>query len=159
MSARRGVRSAGLLLWRRGAAGLEVLLGHPGGPLFARRDAGVWSVPKGEHAPDEAPLAAALREFAEELGLGVPPGEPVALGEVVLQSGKTVAVWALEADLEVGAIVSSPFTMQWPPRSGREQSFPELDRAQWFGLEEAAVRLTPSQVPFLARLAAHASSA
>ena len=150
-----GVRSAGLLLWRRGPDGVQVLLGHPGGPLFARRDEGVWSVPKGEHPPDEPPLAAARREFAEELGAPAPDGEPVPLGEVRLRSGKVVAVWAQEGDLDVsGPLVSSPFEMEWPPRSGRVQSFPELDRAAWCGLDEAQALLTASQRPFVDRLRA-----
>ena len=150
-----GVRSAGLLLWRPADAGVEVLLGHPGGPLFARKDDGVWSIPKGEHPPEEDPLTAARREFAEELGQDAPDGEPVALGEVRLRSGKVVAVWAQEADLDVsGTLVSSPFEMEWPPRSGQRQSFPELDRVAWVGLDRARTALTRSQVPFVDRLVA-----
>ena len=146
-------RSAGLLLWRR-APHVEVLLGHPGGPLFARKDEGVWSVPKGEYAPDEEPLAAAYREFAEELGVAPPDGEPVHLGEVRLRSGKVVTAWAQPGDLDVREIRSNLFALEWPPRSGRVQEFPELDRAQWFDLHAARVRIAPAQVPFLDRLAA-----
>ena len=146
-------RSAGLLLWRR-RDGLEVLLGHPGGPLFAGRDEGVWSIPKGEYLPDEEPLAAAYREFAEEIGVAPPDGEPVHLGEVRQRSGKVVTVWAQEGDLDVSEISSNLFTMQWPPRSGRVQEFPELDRAAWLDLETARPKLAPAQVAFLDRLQA-----
>ena len=146
-------RSAGLLLWRR-APELEVLLGHPGGPLFAGKDEGVWSVPKGEYGPDEEPLAAAYREFVEEIGLAPPDGEPVPLGEVTLRSGKRVVAWAQQGDLDVAEIRSNLFRMEWPPRSRQVREFPELDRAQWFGLPEARRRLAPRQVPFLDRLTA-----
>ncbi len=145
-------RSAGLLLWRRVGGGLEVLLGHPGGPLYARKDDGVWSVPKGEREPDEPALAAAYREFAEELGQPAPDGDPTSLGEVRLRSGKVVEIWSLEGTLDVTEVVSSPFQMVWPPRSGRVQSFPELDRAAWFPTAQAVVKLTVSQRPFLDRL-------
>ncbi len=147
-------RSAGLLLWRRGPVGVEVLLGHPGGPLFARRDDGVWSMPKGEYLGDEEPLWAAYREFAEEIGAAPPAGEPVPLGEVRLRSGKLVTGWALEGDLDVTALMSNLFTVQWPPRSGRFQQFPELDRAQWFDLATARRKISPGQLPLLDRLAA-----
>ena len=145
-------RSAGLLLWRRRPAGVEVLLGHPGGPLFARRDDAVWSIPKGEYLEDEQPLAAAYREFTEETGLAPPAGDPVPLGEVRLRSGKLVVAWALEGDLDVTAVVSNLFTMHWPPRSGRFQRFPELDRAQWFDLPTARRKISPGQLPLLDRL-------
>lgn len=147
-------RSAGLLLWRRGPAGVEVLLGHPGGPLFTRRDDGVWSIPKGEYLDDEQPLAAAYREFTEETGVAPADGDPVPLGEVRLRSGKLVTAWALEGDLDVTAVVSNTFTMQWPPRSGRFAPFPELDRAQWFDLATAHRKISPGQLPLLDRLAA-----
>jgi len=147
-------RSAGLLLWRRVDGARQVLLGHPGGPLFARRDEGVWSIPKGEHGPGEVPLDAAYREFTEETGLAPPAGEPVALGEVRLRSGKVVTAWAVEGDLDVTQVRSGPFEMTWPPRSGRVQSFPELDRAAWFDLDTARSKLTPGQVPLLDRFAA-----
>lgn len=145
--------SAGLLLWRVRDGVREVLLGHPGGPLYARRDDGCWSVPKGEHSPDEAPLDAARREFAEELGLPAPPGEPVPLGEVALRGhSKTVRVWALEADLDLAGFRPGTFDLEWPPRSGNHRAFPEIDRVAWLDLPTAAVKLTASQRPFLDRL-------
>jgi predicted NUDIX family NTP pyrophosphohydrolase len=147
-------RSAGLLLWRRGPDGPEVLLGHPGGPLFAKKDEGVWSIPKGEHEPDEQPLAAAYREFAEEIGSAPPDGDPTPLGETRLRSGKLVTAWALEGDLDPSRVVSNLFRMEWPPRSGRVQEFPELDRAAWFDVETARRKLGPGQVPLLERFAA-----
>ena len=125
---------------------------HPGGPLWARRDAGVWSIPKGEYGEDEDPLQAARREFAEELGSPAPDGEPLALGEIRQKSGKWVIAWALAGDLDAERITSNTFTMQWPPRSGRLQEFPEVDRAQWFGLDEARAKLNPAQVALLDRL-------
>ena len=142
-------RSAGILLWRRATDGPQVLLGHPGGPLFARKDDGVWGIPKGEYGDDEQPLAAAYREFAEEVGVAPPAGEPLPLGEARLRSGKLVTAWALEGDLDPEAMVSNLFTMQWPPRSGRVQEFPELDRAQWFDLPAARRKIAPGQVPLL----------
>lgn len=146
--------SAGLLLWRRRADGVvEVLLGHPGGPLFARRDDGHWSVPKGEYdAAEEEPLAAARREFAEELGVPAPPGDPVPLGEARQTSGKVNRVWALEGDLDVSQVTSNLFSMEWPPRSGATRQFPELDRAAWFTLAAAEAKVFASQRPFLDRL-------
>ncbi len=146
--------SAGLLLWRRRDGEVEVLLAHPGGPLFARKDDGVWSVPKGEHGPEEEPLDAARREYAEELGLPAPDVEPVPLGSVTLRSGKVVTAWALEADPDLTGFDPGTFEMEWPPRSGRRQAFPEVDRVAWFGLSEAAVKLAERQVPFLSRLPA-----
>lgn len=146
-------RSAGLLLWRR-APDLQVLLGHPGGPLFAAKDDGVWSIPKGEYSGDEEPLAAAHREFAEETGMAPPDGEAVPLGEVRLRSGKLVTVWAVEGDVDAAAVRSNLFTMQWPPRSGRLQQFPELDRAAWLTPAAARCKLAPGQLPFLDRLVA-----
>jgi predicted NUDIX family NTP pyrophosphohydrolase len=145
--------SAGILLHRTGTAGtVEVLLVHPGGPLWARRDAGAWSIPKGELEPGEDPLAAARREFAEELGLPVPAGEAVALGEVTQRSGKVVHAWAVQGDIDAAAIRSNTFTMQWPPRSGGIQEFAEIDRAEWFGLDEARGRILPAQAELLTRL-------
>ena len=152
MSARTA-RSAGIVLHRGHGDGLEVLLVHPGGPVWARRDAGVWSIPKGEYGDDEDPLAAARREFAEELGTPAPDGEALELGEVRQKSGKRVRAWALAGDLDAEQIQSNTFSMQWPPRSGRIQEFPEVDRAQWFGLDEAREKLNPAQVEFLDRLA------
>jgi predicted NUDIX family NTP pyrophosphohydrolase len=141
-----------MLLYRKRDGALEVLLVHPGGPLWARRDAGAWSVPKGEYEASEDALAAARREFAEEIGVAPPDGQPVALGEVRQKSGKVVAAWALEADLDVASIVSNTFELEWPPRSGRIQEFPEVDRAQWFALLEAGEKINPAQVTLLQRL-------
>jgi predicted NUDIX family NTP pyrophosphohydrolase len=148
----RSARSAGILLYRRRDDRLEVLLVHPGGPLWARRDAGVWSIPKGEYGDDEEPLAAARREFAEELGTPAPDGEALELGEIRQKSGKRVRAWALSGDLDAEQIQSNTFAMQWPPRSGRMEEFPEVDRAQWFGLVEAREKLNPAQVALLDRL-------
>lgn len=146
-------RSAGILLHRRVGGELEVLLVHPGGPLWAKRDAGAWSIPKGEYDDEEEPQVAARREFAEELGVDPPAGELADLGEVRQKSGKLVRAWALAGDLEVKAIHSNTFTMQWPPRSGRIREFPEVDRAAWFGLAEAREKLNPAQAALLDRLA------
>jgi predicted NUDIX family NTP pyrophosphohydrolase len=152
--------SAGILLYRyppgspvTGDAEPEVLLVHPGGPMWARRDLGAWSIPKGEVDPGEEHLAAARREFAEETGSPVPEGEPVALGEVRLKSGKRIVAWALAGDFDAAGVVSNSFEMQWPPRSGRIQSFPEIDRAQWFSPHDARARLNPAQAAFVDRLA------
>ncbi|MFJ2720940.1 NUDIX domain-containing protein [Streptomyces sp. NPDC087437] len=155
MSARRGRRSAGLLLYRRSGDGLEVLLGHMGGPFFARREAGAWTVPKGEYDPEEPAWEAARREFREELGLPPPGGEAVPLGEVRQTNGKTVTAWAIEGDLDLAAIVPGTFTMEWPPRSGRTQEFPELDRVAWLGLDRAREVIVTAQTAFLDRLAEH----
>jgi predicted NUDIX family NTP pyrophosphohydrolase len=129
-----------------------VLLVHPGGPVWARRDAGAWSIPKGEYGDDEDPLAAARREFAEELGSPAPAGEPLALGEIRQKSGKRVVAWALEGDLDAGAIRSDTFEMQWPPRSGQTREFPEVDRAAWLAPELARIKLNPAQAAFVDRL-------
>lgn len=146
--------SAGLLLWRRRGDVVEVLLGHPGGPFFARKDDGSWSVPKGEYDQGEEPLAAAYREFTEELGIAPPPGEAIPLGNAKAGS-KVNSVWALEGDLDVSAAQSNTFTMEWPPRSGRQQEFPEIDRVDWFDLATARVKIFAAQQPFLDRLADH----
>jgi predicted NUDIX family NTP pyrophosphohydrolase len=148
-------RSAGILLFRRGGAGPEVLLVHPGGPFWARKDHGSWSIPKGEYGDDEAPLHCARREFAEETGTVLPEGELVELGEVRQSGGKRVVAWAAEGDLDPGTVRSNTFEMEWPPRSGRTQEFPEIDRAGWFGLDEAGERLLAAQTPFLDRLREH----
>jgi predicted NUDIX family NTP pyrophosphohydrolase len=145
-------RSAGLLLHRRRDGGLEVLLVHPGGPAWARRDIGAWSIPKGEYRPDEDPLAAARREFAEELGSPPPHGDPVDLGEVRQKSGKYVRAWSLEADFDASSITSNTFPFQWPPRSGKWIQIPEVDRAEWFGLVEAREKINPAQVALIDRL-------
>ena len=146
--------SAGLLLYRHGDGGLEVLLVHPGGPVWARRDLGAWSVPKGEYVEgEEEPLAAARREFAEELGTPPPEGETTDLGEVRQKSGKRVRAWGIAGELVAERITSNTFAMQWPPRSGRMQEFPEVDRAEWFPVAEARERINPAQAAFLDRLA------
>ncbi len=148
-------RSAGILLFRRTGAVTELLLVHPGGPYWARRDEGAWSIPKGEHADGEDGLACAHREFEEETGTAPPPGELVALGEVRQRSGKRVSAWAAEGDLDPAAVRSNTFTVEWPPRSGRTEAFPEVDRAGWFGAEEARRRLVPAQAAFVDRLLEH----
>ncbi|GAA4867698.1 NUDIX domain-containing protein [Pseudonocardia benzenivorans] len=150
-------RSAGILVHRTGPDGPQVLLGHMGGPFWARKDAHAWSIPKGEHGDDEEPRAAALREFAEELGSPPAEGELVDLG-TVRGSGKVVAAFAVAGDLDADAIVSNTFELEWPPRSGRVQEFPEIDRAAWFSLAEAREKIVKTQLPFLDRLAASVSS-
>ena len=146
-------RSAGILLYRRAANDLEVLLVHPGGPFWTRRDAGAWSIPKGEYEPEDDPLAAARREFEEELGSAPPGTEPLELGEVRQTSGKLVRAWALEGDLDATAAFSNTFTVEWPPRSGQMREFPEVDRAEWFTLAAAREKINPAQAAFLDRLA------
>jgi predicted NUDIX family NTP pyrophosphohydrolase len=141
-------RSAGLLPFRRGPGGLEVLLVHPGGPFWARRDEGAWSLPKGEIEPGEEPLAAAQREVEEETGFRL-GGPAIPLGEVTQRGGKRVVAWAVECELDPAAIRSASFVLEWPPRSGHVREFPEVDRAAWFGLAEARRRLLASQAPFL----------
>lgn len=148
-------RSAGILLYRRAGEDAEVLLGHMGGPFWARKDAGAWSVPKGEYGPDEEPLAAARREFEEELGLPAPDGEPAELGALKQSGGKVVTVWAIEGDLDPGAITPGTFQLEWPRGSGRMREFPEVDRVAWFGLAKAREKLVAGQRLFLDRLAAH----
>jgi predicted NUDIX family NTP pyrophosphohydrolase len=145
-------RSAGILLYRRSESGLEVLLVHPGGPFWSRRDAGAWSIPKGEIDEGEDPLACALREFEEELGSPLVTDSPVALGEVRQKGGKVVAAWAVEGDLDAAGFRSNTFEMEWPPRSGRTQEFPEIDRAEWFALDRAREKILPAQAELLERL-------
>ena len=147
-------QSAGILLFRRSDAGVEVLLGHMGGPFWERKDAGAWSVPKGEYEPDEQPLAAARREFTEELGLPAPNGEPLDLGSVRQSGGKVVIVWAVEGDLDPNEVVPGTFELEWPKGSGRVRRFPEVDRAAWWNLEQARQKLVAAQREFLDRLAA-----
>lgn len=125
---------------------------HPGGPMWARRDAGAWSIPKGEYVPGEDPLAAARREFAEELGTPPPDGETDDLGEIRQKSGKRVRAWAQEGDLNAAEIQSNTCLVQWPPRSGRMIEVPEVDRAEWFTLEQAREKINPAQVALLDRL-------
>ncbi|HEY8719055.1 NUDIX domain-containing protein [Pengzhenrongella sp.] len=146
--------SAGLLLYRRTDQGIEVLLGHMGGPFWASKEKGAWSIPKGEHPPGEDAHDAAVREFTEEIGRPPPPGPEIALGSVRRSGGKVVTVWARAGDLDATAITSNTFEMQWPPRSGRRQVFPELDRAQWCPLAEARELIVVAQVELLDRLEA-----
>jgi predicted NUDIX family NTP pyrophosphohydrolase len=148
------IRSAGLLLYRRGNDGVEVLLGHMGGPYFSKRDDGAWSIPKGEYGDDEAAFAAARREFAEELGQPPPAGVEQELGTVRQRNGKLVTAWAIESDLDVTTISSNTFEIEWPPRSGRRQSFPEIDRADWFDLATARRKMIVGQDALLDRLTA-----
>jgi predicted NUDIX family NTP pyrophosphohydrolase len=148
--------AAGLLLFRRKPAGLEVLLVHPGGPFWARRDLGVWSLPKGEVAPGEDPLSAARREFREETGLE-PSGTLFPLGQVKQPSGKVVRAWALEGDFDPNALKSNTFVMEWPKGSGQMREFPEVDRAAWFDLAEARLYILAAQAPLLDVLAAAGS--
>jgi len=144
-------RSAGILMYRMGEEQLEVLLVHPGGPLWANRDRGAWSIPKGEYEAGEDPLTAARREFREELGSEV-TGAFAALGSLVQRSRKEVTAFAVAGDFAVAALKSNTFEMEWPPRSGRKRQFPEVDRAQWFGVAEARQRILPGQAPFIDRL-------
>ena len=146
-------RSAGLLLYRRAGRGLEVLLVHPGGPFWRAKDLGAWSLAKGEIDPGEEPAAAALREFEEETGTRL-EGALVPLGEVRQAGGKTVIGFALEGDLDADAIQSITFELEWPPRSGQRQNYPEVDRAAWFTIDEARAKLNAAQAAFLDRLAA-----
>jgi len=152
--------SAGILLYRRHGAGLEVLLAHPGGPYWSRQDHGSWSVPKGIAEADEAAEAVAAREFAEETGfeLGAvatdPAQAPVDLGEVTLKSGKVIHAWAVEGDLDPELAHSNEFEIEWPPRSGRRQTIPEVDRVAWFAPDEARRRAHPAQAAFVERLEA-----
>jgi predicted NUDIX family NTP pyrophosphohydrolase len=146
-------RSAGIVLHRDGTGGPEVLLVHPGGPFWAKKDLGAWSIPKGEYEPDEDPRACALREFEEETGTRLDAAELVELGTVVQKAGKEVSAWAVRGDLDPATVRSNTFTMEWPPRSGRQQEFPEVDRAEWFALDEARAKLVPAQAELIDRLA------
>lgn len=148
------VLSAGLLAHRVGVAGLEVLIVHPGGPFWARKDLGAWSIPKGEHGPDEDAHAAALREFAEELGIAPPEGTERFLGQRRQPSGKLVSVWAVDGDVDLTGTRSNDVTMEWPKGSGRTITFPEVDRAEWCPVDLARERLLRGQVPFLDELVA-----
>lgn len=146
------------MLYRQHDAGVEVLLVHPGGPYWQKRDEGAWSIPKGEHDEGEDPLAAACREFREETGCDLPDVEWADLGTVRQRGGKVVAAWAGPADLDPSRIRSDTFELEWPPRSGRRLAFPEVDRAAWFDLATARRRINPGQMPFIDRLAALLSS-
>jgi predicted NUDIX family NTP pyrophosphohydrolase len=141
-----------LLLFRGTGEDLQVLLVHPGGPFWSNRDLGAWSIPKGECEEGEDPRSAAWREFGEELGSPAPEGDALELGEVRQKAGKTVVAWAIAGDLDPETMTSNTFTMEWPPRSGRSQAFPEVDRAGWFSLAEARERINPAQAALLDRL-------
>jgi predicted NUDIX family NTP pyrophosphohydrolase len=145
-------RSAGILLHRGHGEALEVLLVHPGGPAWAGREIGAWSLPKGEYLDGEDPLAAARREFEEELGTAPPAGEPEDLGEIRQKSGKRVRAWAMPGDLDATQIHSNTFQFEWPPRSGKLIEIPEVDRAEWFGIDAAREKINPAQVALLDRL-------
>lgn len=149
-------RSAGILMYRRGTQCLELLLVHPGGPFWARKDLGAWSIPKGEYADPEDPLAVAIREFAEETGMR-PRGEFRPLGEQLQPGRKVVTAFAVEGDFDPATLKSNSFELEWPPKSGRIATFPEVDRAAWFSPEEARDRILPGQREFIARLLAAVS--
>lgn len=149
------VVSAGIVLHRRHGAGVEVLLGHMGGPYWARKDAGAWSIPKGEVADGDDDLATARREFAEELGQPVPDGPLVDLGRFVQSSRKHLHIWAVEGDLDPSNCVSNTFEIEWPPRSGRLAEFPEIDRFEWFSVETARSRVVAGQQQVVDALVAH----
>ncbi|HEY1519051.1 MAG TPA: NUDIX domain-containing protein [Solirubrobacteraceae bacterium] len=152
MAGRSSRRSAGILLHRGRGDGLEVLLVHPGGPAWSKRDAGAWSIPKGEYVDGEDPLEAARREFHEEIGRAAPAIAAEDLGEIRQRSGKRVHGWAIPGDLDVSEVVSNTFEFEWPPRSGRIIDIPEVDRAEWFGLDIAREKINAGQVPLLDRL-------
>ena len=145
-------RSAGILMYRGSPPRLELLLVHPGGPFWARKDLGAWSIPKGEYAEGEDPLAVAKREFAEELGSPPPQGEFVSLGELVQPSRKLITAFALEGDFDPATLTSNRFELEWPRGSERKQSFPEVDRAAWFAPARAREKIQPGQAPFIDRL-------
>jgi predicted NUDIX family NTP pyrophosphohydrolase len=144
-------RSSGILMYRQPLAGIELLLVHPGGPLWARKDWGAWSIPKGEYSGDEDPLTVARREFEEETGAR-PEGDFLALGNVVQAGRKIVTAWAVEGDFDPATLKSNAFELEWPPRSGRKASFPEVDRAEWFSPAAARLKILPAQSEFIARL-------
>jgi len=144
--------SAGVLLWRRRDGKLQVLLAHNGGPYWTKKDLGHWTIVKGEIEPGEEAEAVARREFAEETGHDLPDGPLVALGEIRQKSGKRVVGWGIEGDLDPATAQSNTFDLEWPPRSGRIQAFPEIDRVEWFEMDEARKRLKAAQAPFLDRL-------
>jgi predicted NUDIX family NTP pyrophosphohydrolase len=151
-------RSAGLLMYRRSAGGVEVFLAHPGGPLFAKKDAGAWTIPKGEPDPDEDLLLCARREFEEETGLRPDAERYLPLGDVRQAGGKTVYAWAFEGDWADRELVCNHVELEWPPRSGRRLRFPEVDRVAFFSLAEAREKLNPAQVALLDRLLAKLAS-
>jgi predicted NUDIX family NTP pyrophosphohydrolase len=146
-------RSAGILMYRRGAQGLEVLLVHPGGPFWAKKDLGAWSIPKGEYSDQDDPHATAIREFTEETGMR-PPGELRPLGEITQPGRKIVTAFAVEGDFDTATLKSNTFELEWPPKSGRKATFPEVDRAEWFSLEMACEKILAGQREFITRLLA-----
>ena len=146
------IKSAGVLLYRIRDEQLEVFIGHMGGPFWAKKDERGWSIPKGEYQPEEDPLAAAKREFAEETGSELPDGDLIELGEYRQPSGKRILAWALEGDFDPAKVRSNMFEVEWPPRSGKTAEFPEIDRAAWFDLATAEQKLVRGQVPFLGAL-------
>jgi predicted NUDIX family NTP pyrophosphohydrolase len=150
-------RSAGILLFRVNGAGPEFLLVHPGGPFWKKRDEGAWSIPKGQIEDGEVPRDCALRELAEELGAPpeLAPQELIELGSVRQRAGKVVEAWAAEAEFDPATLASNTFSLEWPPRSGKEQEFPEVDRAEWFGVEQARRKILPAQADFLDRVLEH----
>ena len=147
------LQSAGVLLFRRTAGAIEFLLAHPGGPFWAKKDEGAWSIPKGVYQEPESAVDAARRELEEEIGLAI-TGDLLELGKFKQPSGKVVSVWAAERDFDVGELRSNTFLMEWPPKSGRRTEFPEVDRAGWFPFAEAATKITRGQLPILMKLAA-----
>jgi predicted NUDIX family NTP pyrophosphohydrolase len=148
------MRSAGILLFRRSGAKPEFLLVHPGGPFWAKKDAGAWSIPKGQIEDEEEPRACAIRELEEELGAApeLDPERLIELGSIKQRAGKVVEAWAAEADFDPATLASNTFAMEWPPRSGKQQEFPEVDRAEWFDLEGAREKILPAQAELLDRL-------
>lgn len=146
-------QSAGILLYRKAAHGLRVFLVHPGGPFFKNKDEGSWSVPKGEYLPDEDPLMAAKREFQEETGHKI-TGNFIALNPIKQKGGKTVLAWAVEGNIDPEEIKSNTFEIEWPPRSGKKQTFNEIDRAEWFDIATAKIKINPAQAALIDELAA-----
>jgi len=144
--------SAGILMYRGEGPSLELLLVHPGGPFWAKKDRGAWSIPKGEYDEGEEPLVVAKREFEEELGSAAPAGDYIALGELKQPSRKVITAFAVDGDLDPSTLESNHFAMEWPPKSGKMQSFPEVDRAAWFTPDEARKKILPGQAPFIDRL-------
>jgi predicted NUDIX family NTP pyrophosphohydrolase len=144
-------QSAGVLLYRKTSGGLQVFLVHPGGPFFKNKDVGAWSIPKGEFLEDEDPLVAAKREFLEETGQAI-DGKFIRLEPVTLKSGKIIHAWAVEGDIDHETITSNLFEMEWPPKSGKKQSFPEIDRAEWFDVDEARIKINGAQVVLIDNL-------
>ena len=146
-------QSAGILLYRFKDGKLQVLIAHPGGPFFAKKDEGNWSIPKGLYEDNGDPFEAAKREYEEEIGAPAPSSPYIELGEIKRKDGKTICAWAAEGDVDESKVRSSTFEIQWPPKSGKKQEFPEIDKALWFNLDSASQKLQPAQVEFLKRLA------